>query len=382
MNIIEETLSNQDVVVCALTGGPVAGKSSLEIPIMELALCLNYDMIWIDETATQLINSGLKPVNGMTSPLEFQRILFEYQRFKEDQYIHMERETNRKLIIVCDRGLLDAKAYMNDKEWSQLLSMVGTSDVEILSRYLFVIHMVTAAEGAEEAFEANRAGNKARSKDETKDVAIALDHKIREAYLGHRNVFYVSNETDFEGKKEKALRIFLSCIGKKELSEHQEKYIVEIPSITYFFEKKAQKRHIVQTYLKPYGNEERRLRMLGDGKNFVYYLSRKEIGSNTGIQEKRIGRDMYDTLMMEMDPSKKPIIKDRWYFSDHNVYYNLDVYPNWKKHAILEIRSSQEDVITQLPQDIKMVKNVTEDTRFQNYRLSEYFPLEEEIATL
>ena len=122
--------------------------------------------------------------------------------------------------------------------------------------------------------------------------------------------------------------------------------------------------------------------MLGDGKNFVYYLSRKEIGSNTGIQEKRIGRDMYDTLMMEMDPSKKPIIKDRWYFSDHNVYYNLDVYPNWKKHAILEIRSSQEDVITQLPQDIKMVKNVTEDTRFQNYRLSEYFPLEEEIVTL
>lgn len=369
----KEIASGNDVSIYALTGGPVAGKSSLELLFTEALLCRNYDVVWIKESATEIITSGVKPVNSITSPLEFQRILFKMQYFKEELYRTMKRNSDRKLVIICDRGLLDAKAYMSDEEWQTILHDENKSEIEILSRYRAIIHMVTAANGAVEAFEKSRADNPARSKDETCDVAIALDEKIKEAYIGHNEIYYIGNETDFEGKKQKALHVFLSCVGEPIPSQHQEKIIVKKPTIEYLLGKKAQKRSIIQVYLKSNGKEERRIRMMGAGSNFVYYLTKKAVGNYNDYIEKSISKDVYDALMLEMDTKRRPIIKDRWYFSEGSTYYNLDIYPNWENHAVLEIRGSREDVTIKLPKDMVEVRNVTGDIRFSNYSLSKDF---------
>ncbi|MDO4283099.1 MAG: AAA family ATPase [Clostridia bacterium] len=382
-NIFENELeSANQVSIYVLTGGPVAGKSSLELPLLETLLCRNYDVVWIKESATEIITSGVKPFNGITTPLNFQKILFKMQYFKEELYRTMERVSDRKLIIICDRGLCDAKAYMTDEEWKTILKEEGITDLEILARYRAIIHMVTAANGAEEAFEKKRAENPARSKDETRDVAIALDEKIKEAYLGHGEIYYVGNETDFEGKKQKALRVFLSCLGEPVPSQHQEKIVVKKPSEEYLLQKKAQKRSIVQIYLKSNGKEERRIRMMGDGNSFVYYLTRKGVGNYSDYQEKSISKDVYDALMLEMDTERKPIVKTRWYFSENDTYYNMDVYPNWKNYAVIEIRGSKENVNIELPSGIEEVRNVTDDIRFSNYAFSKYFLSEEEVNKL
>lgn len=375
----KEIASGNDVSIYALTGGPVAGKSSLELLFTEALLCRNYDVVWIKESATEIITSGVKPVNSITSPLEFQRILFKMQYFKEELYRTMKRNSDRKLVIICDRGLLDAKAYMSDEEWQTILHDENKSEIEILSRYRAIIHMVTAANGAVEAFEKSRADNPARSKDETCDVAIALDEKIKEAYIGHNEIYYIGNETDFEGKKQKALHVFLSCVGEPIPSQHQEKIIVKKPTIEYLLGKKAQKRSIIQVYLKSNGKEERRIRMMGDGSNFVYYLTKKAVGNYNDYIEKSISKDVYDALMLEMDTKRRPIIKDRWYFSEGSTYYNLDIYPNWENHAVLEIRGSREDVTIKLPKDMVEVRNVTGDIRFSNYSLSKDFIAEKDL---
>lgn len=375
----KEIASGNDVSIYALTGGPVAGKSSLELLFTEALLCRNYDVVWIKESATEIITSGVKPVNSITSPLEFQRILFKMQYFKEELYRTMKRNSDRKLVIICDRGLLDAKAYMSDEEWQTILHDENKSEIEILSRYRAIIHMVTAANGAVEAFEKSRADNPARSKDETCDVAIALDEKIKEAYIGHNEIYYIGNETDFEGKKQKALHVFLSCVGEPIPSQYQEKIIVKKPTIEYLLGKKAQKRSIIQVYLKSNGKEERRIRMMGDGSNFVYYLTKKAVGNYNDYIEKSISKDVYDALMLEMDTKRRPIIKDRWYFSEGSTYYNLDIYPNWENHAVLEIRGSREDVTIKLPKDMVEVRNVTGDIRFSNYSLSKDFIAEKDL---
>ena len=271
---------------------------------------------------------------------------------------------------------------MTEEQWQQILDIEGKTNLEILSRYKAVIHLVTAANGAEEAFEKSRGDNPARSKSETKEVAIALDEKIKEAYIGHNEVYYIGNETDFEGKKQRALNVFLSCLGEPLQSQHQEKFIIKKPDSAYLLKRKAQKRNIVQIYLKSNGKEERRIRMMGDGTNFIYYLTRKGIGNHEDCQEKRISRDVYDALMLEMDLERKPIIKERWYFSEGNTYYNMDVYPNWKKYAVVEIRGDKENVDLTLPSSLEAVKNVTSNINFSNYYLSKYFPGEEEIEKM
>ncbi len=55
-------------------------------------------------------------------------------------------------------------------------------------RYDAVIHMVTAAEGAEEFYDY---GNEARF--ENIDQAKDRDRRLREAYLGHHRYFLVDN---------------------------------------------------------------------------------------------------------------------------------------------------------------------------------------------
>ena len=86
--------------------------------------------------------------------------------------------------------------------------------------------------------------------------------------------------------------------------------------------------------------------------------------------------------MLEMDTSRHPIIKDRWYFSEGDTYYNLDIYPNWEHYAVLEVRGAKDAIAFNIPSGIKEIRNVTEDIRLANYSLSKYFPNEEELMKM
>lgn len=57
------------------------------------------------------------------------------------------------------------------------------------NRYDAVIHMVTAADGALEFYQKY---NEARY--ESVEQAIAVDKKVRNAYIGHNKYFIVDNE--------------------------------------------------------------------------------------------------------------------------------------------------------------------------------------------
>ena len=76
-------------------------------------------------------------------------------------------------------------------------------------RYDAVVHMVTAAEGAEEFYNYS---NEARY--ENAESARARDHRLRQAYLGHNKYMIVDNETkSFEEKINKAMEMIKSVVG-------------------------------------------------------------------------------------------------------------------------------------------------------------------------
>lgn len=53
-------------------------------------------------------------------------------------------------MVLCDRGLVDGSAYVSEELWSAVMDEVGMSNTQLRDkRYDGIIHMVTAADGAE-----------------------------------------------------------------------------------------------------------------------------------------------------------------------------------------------------------------------------------------
>ena len=52
-------------------------------------------------------------------------------------------------VILCDRGLMDGKAYMDAALWEKMLKTYNIHEKDMRdNRYEAVFHLITAAEGA------------------------------------------------------------------------------------------------------------------------------------------------------------------------------------------------------------------------------------------
>ena len=56
-------------------------------------------------------------------------------------------------IILMDCGVMDGSAYVNEDIWQAILDETGWSTIQLRDkRYEAVVHLMTAAEGAEEFY--------------------------------------------------------------------------------------------------------------------------------------------------------------------------------------------------------------------------------------
>lgn len=101
-------------------------------------------------------------------------------------------------VILIDRGLMDGSAYVDKNQWKGLLDEMGVTNVQLRDhRYDAVLHLVTAADGAEKFYD--NATNNARY--ETIQEAREKDIRIREAYMTHPKWYIIDNNVDsFESK--------------------------------------------------------------------------------------------------------------------------------------------------------------------------------------
>ena len=157
-----------------ITGGPSAGKTTGLSWVQNAFTKLGYTVLFVPETATEFISGGVAPWTCGTN-LDYQKVQMTLQLEKERLFEQAARTMRAdKILIVCDRGALDNKAYMNDGEFSEVLRCVGRTEQELLASYDAVFHMVTAARGAEQFY--TRENNKARY--ESVSEAVALDARL------------------------------------------------------------------------------------------------------------------------------------------------------------------------------------------------------------
>jgi len=110
----------------------------------------------------------------------------------EDAMVRIAEASGKQTVVISDRGLLDTKAFMPQEEWQGILNEMGWEEEELSARYDSVVHLMSAAAGAEEFYTAEN--NAARR--ESPQEARGQDKLILEAWQGHQGHFVVDNEVD------------------------------------------------------------------------------------------------------------------------------------------------------------------------------------------
>ena len=206
-----------------LTGGPCGGKSSAAKKLAE-ALADEYEVFFAPEVPTILINGGcLKQLmaafeesskGNHAAITEFETQLLKLQLQQEESFNRIAASTNKKCVVFYDRGVMDIPAYLpggrEGDQWKSILAANGWSERQMLDRYDLVIHLVTAAHGAEKFYTTDN--NAART--ETAEQARALDDKMAKCWEGS-HFKLIDNSSDFKTKLQRCVDVVVGEAGSK-----------------------------------------------------------------------------------------------------------------------------------------------------------------------
>lgn len=349
-----------------ITGGPCAGKTTAMSWIQNKLSQLGYTVLFLPEAATELKNGGLDP--SICYP--FEKCLIHLQLDREKAYEeYASKIPEGKVLLVCDRGVMDATAYLSSKENARIYWEFGSSETEFRDHYDAVFHLVTTAKGAEDAYTLEN--NKARS--ETMEEARALDDRLIQAWTGHPHFRVIDNSTDFPGKMKRLLEEITSFLGEPQPYEIERKFLIKKPSKELLDSFPCIKKiDIIQTYLISPPGEELRIRQRGSNGSYAYYQTRKrEVQGCKRLEtERRLTEQEYLQLLMQADPGMHPVRKERYCLTHQNRYFEIDLYPQWENEAILEIELKDENEEMQIPDGIEVIREVTDDPHYRNAYLA------------
>jgi CYTH domain-containing protein len=136
----------------------------------------------------------------------------------------------------------------------------------------------------------------------------------------------------------------------------------------------AQLFEIRQTYLRSDSESiERRVRLRSHaGQETHIYTEKRPTSADATVREEveaRISRSEYRRLMAEADGSRQPIVKARRVFVFGNHVFELDSYSDRALH-ILEVELHDPDEDIQMPPDLVIEREVTNDPAYRNYALA------------
>ena len=255
-----------------LTGGPCAGKTSAAAFLKTELERFGAEVFCLEETATALMNSGRTP-GGMGS-FAFHSLLFKTQLEGEKRLrLLAEQSDAEKCVILCDRGLMDSRAYVTDEEFFAYAKENGFGENHILCEYDAVFHLVTAADGAQEHYQTDN--NESRSEDI--ETARRIDNRLLSVWTGAPHLRVIDNSTDFEGKLKRLLIETLAVVGIPEPLEIERKFLIFYPDLSLLNNMHACRRvPLSQTYLDTPEEGRFRVRKRGEGEDAVFIKTVKK----------------------------------------------------------------------------------------------------------
>lgn len=371
-----------------LTGGPCGGKSTAMAMISDRLMSLGFRVFRVPEAATLLITgTGVQPLQLQ----EAQRTVFEGSIVKtkialEDIFYAIAKSGTQPAVIICDRGTMDTRAYMHEAEWEVLMDDFGWNTVDLRDkRYDAVVHLVTAAIGAEKFYTTEN--NAARS--ETLNEARDLDFKILNSWVGHPRLRIIDNSTDFKSKIKRVEDVICQIVGAPRPIWTERKFVVssEIPiEVTEKLGIKLETFHVEQNYLQktnPRLGGYNYVRRRGQNGNYTYTHSmvRRASDGNLGsdpnaevaILERAVSGREYVALLKNGDPNRITVMKKVQCFLWNNVYYELQTFV--KPDIGLTILRTEIEPTKEInfPWFLQIKGEITGASEFSSYYISEHY---------
>ncbi len=188
----------------ALTGGPCAGKSQ----VLEALQAEFGDKLQVlPEVATKLLEMPYEQ-GGVGIPgkdLEwsrewqenFQKLIIEKQLDDETLLTQIASLSGEDVVLICDRGILDGAAYVEDGRES-FLAQNHLELEQCFGLYDVVIHLNSLATDNPQLYEELKHSNPSRFEDG--ETARSIDEAIAQAYEGHPNLIRIPAQPSIEDK--------------------------------------------------------------------------------------------------------------------------------------------------------------------------------------
>lgn len=350
-----------------LTGGPGSGKTTVISSIKKHFEGTDFKILVVPETATELINGGIKCFgDNAVSVIDFQELVMTLQLEKEKIYEKAAQELGGNVLIIFDRGTVDNFAYINQTQTKELLKRFDNKInlVNLLERYDLVIDLVSR-----EDFYTTE-NNQARSE----NVREALDLGITtlNSWIGHKKLKIVKPKDKIDEKINEVLNHINELLNMKQV-KRQEKYLIDLKSSDLLpLLELNKKQSIEQYYLNSEVNKELRIRKTSFSGCVSYYLSEftiEEDGKKIIERERIISEKEFNDLLQYRDDNYQPIKKNRYYICYDGTYMYLDIFNGDDNYGILEI-NVDENEFRNVPQYLSVIEKVSSNQRYQNKNIA------------
>lgn len=208
-------MSNIKVV---LTGGPCAGKTTILGKIKKYYSDLNYNVIVIPETATELISSGVIPSQEFI--VQFQDLIMKKQLHKQKIYeTATQFNQDKTTIFIYDRGTMDNKAYLSDEQFKIILKNNKVNELELLYHYDLVIDLLSTATCNQQYY----VNDDVRK--ESIEEASLLDKRTTKVWLAHPKLKIIPTNKTIAEEFDIIKKYIDNCIQQQK--EEQKNYLVD-----------------------------------------------------------------------------------------------------------------------------------------------------------
>ncbi len=159
--------------------------------------------------------------------------------------------------------------------------------------------------------------------------------------------------------------------------EIERKFLIEYPDTARLDVLSAGDRsEISQTYLVAEAGTSERVRARTRGGVTVYTHNTKiKLSHMKRVElEDEISEAEYKELLKRADPKCRTIEKVRYCVPHGGFVFEIDIFPFWNDKAFMEVEMPSEDTAVELPDFVKIIREVTEDNRYTNHALAIELP--------
>jgi len=330
------------------------------------------------------------------------------QMSMEDSFCAIARSSGKNTVVICDRGTMDAAAYMAPETWKELLAIQGWTEKQLRDdRYDLILHMVSTAIGAVSFY--TKSNNAARR--ETVAEAAALDERIKGVWSEHKHVIVVDNSTNFSGKIVRVVAAIANHLGMLSPcptgSWHRfliaPDKVAEALAAAREANTNVEDFVVTYTFLSGSSEEENQcVRKRVQGHNATYSLARKfrqhrpptsddgttttttmttmtadpptvqQQESESTIIERTITAKEYHSLLRQAEPSMRPLTRVRHTFIYGERYFELDEHSSG---MVLQVEVCDNTSALKLPPWIEphVTKDITSDSTFSLYKIAQKY---------